>query len=69
MSKLIEYVSIGICGSYGDGDYRISTEIATMDDARYAEVQKAVFGAIAAMNDMRRNEKMKLHPAQKVSAT
>lgn len=46
MPKLIEYMSVGFCSGYGDGDYRVSMGVRELDRARYNELRLAVLGAL-----------------------
>ena len=46
MPKLIEYISVGFCSGYGDGDYRVSMDISQMDLKRYDELRLAMLNAL-----------------------
>jgi hypothetical protein len=59
MPRLREYVSVGICAGYGDGDYRVSMTVADLSIAEMNELRKAFIFAIAAAEQMWRDEQMK----------
>lgn len=52
MPRLIEYVQIGICASYMDGDYRISGDVANLSRQQMNELRHAFCGAIAITERM-----------------
>ena len=54
MPRLIEYVSVGFCSSYGDGDWRISCAIEELTQERFNELRSTMCAAIGQMEDMRR---------------
>jgi len=68
MPKLIEYVSIGICSGYGDGDFRVSASVCDLSPADYNELRLAFMGAIGAMEGMRRRHSEIVAAAQQKSA-
>ena len=68
MPKLIEYVSIGICSGYGDGDFRVSASVCDLSPADYNELRLAVIGAIGAMEGMRRRHNETIVSVQQKSA-
>lgn len=45
MPRLNEYVSVGFCSGYGDGDYRVSLEVQSLSRARVNELLLAMFHA------------------------
>lgn len=49
MPKLREYVSIGICSGYGDGDFAVSLAIADLSIAEMNELRCAACVAISVM--------------------
>lgn len=46
MPKLNEYISVGFCSGYGDGDYRVSMAVRELSRERYNELRLAVLGAL-----------------------
>lgn len=61
MPNLREYVTIGICGGYGDGDYRVSCSVAQLSLKEMQELRQAFCGALFTAEEMWRNERAK-HP-------
>ena len=59
MPNLREYVTVGICGGYGDGDYRVSCAVADLSAADMKELRAAFIGAIVAAEQMWRDAQMK----------
>lgn len=59
MPRLREYVTIGICAGYGDGDYRVSSEVANLSREDMTELRLAFVYAINAAEEMWRNEQRK----------
>lgn len=56
MSKLHTLIEVGFCKSYGDGDYRIGTEIAKLPRERFNELKLSALYALHHAEDMwRRN--------------
>jgi len=68
MPKLIEYVSIGICSGYGDGDFRVSMAVCDLSPADYNELRVACVTAIGVMENMRRRHNETIVAAQQKSA-
>lgn len=64
MPRLIEYVSVGFCSGYGDGDYRVSAAIADFTSAQMNELRLAMNAATYCMEDMWRNRQQKEQAAQ-----
>ena len=52
MPKLNEYISIGFCAGYGDGDYRVSMSVAELSRKRFDELQLATLGALRCAEDI-----------------
>ena len=52
MPRLIEYISVGICSGYGDGDWRISMDVQKMSRQSFNELKLAVLGALHSAEDM-----------------
>ena len=52
MPRLREYVSIGICEGYGDGDFRVSASIADLSRDDMSKLRQAFCVAIGVMEDM-----------------
>jgi hypothetical protein len=59
MPRLREYVTIGICAGYGDGDYRVSSEVANLSRKDMTELRLAFVYAINAAEEMWRDEQRK----------
>ena len=49
MPRLIEYMSVGICASYGDGDYKVSCAAADLTPAQVREIRQTIPVAIATL--------------------
>ena len=49
MPRLIEYMSVGICSSYGDGDYKVSVAASDLSLQQVREIRQIVPVAIAAL--------------------
>lgn len=61
MPRLIEYVSIGFCSGYGDGDYAISGKVADLSVDQMQELRAIAVCALYQMEDMwRRAQKPEL---------
>ena len=52
MPRLIEYMSVGFCAGYGDGDYRVSMTVCDLDRKAFNELKLATLGAIRCAEDM-----------------
>jgi hypothetical protein len=59
MPRLIEYVTIGICSGYGDGDYRVSCSVEGLSVAQMKELRQAFCGALFTAEEMWRNARVK----------
>lgn len=51
MPKRIDYISVGFCSGYGDGDYRVSMAVRNLDRKRFDELRLAVLGALRCAED------------------
>ena len=49
MPRLIEYMSVGICASYGDGDYKVSCGAAELTPDQVREIRQIIPVAIATL--------------------
>lgn len=56
MPRLNTLIEVGFCTSYGDGDYRVGTEIAKLPKQRFDELKLAALSAIHCAEDMWRRE-------------
>ena len=59
MTKLIDYMTVGICASYGDGDYRVSSNVRNLSREGFKELQLATLGALRCAEDMWRDAQPK----------
>ena len=59
MPRLREYLTIGICSSYGDGDFRVSCTVADLSYEEMSKLRQACCAAIGTMEQMWREEQMK----------
>lgn len=64
MPNLREYVTVGICGGYGDGDYRVSMAVADLSREEFTQLRLAMVYAIYAMEEIWRKEREKEAPVQ-----
>lgn len=55
MPKLIEYITVGFCSGYGDGDYRISCAVENMSKDEFNDLKLAALNAIHCAEDMWRH--------------
>lgn len=69
MPNLREYVTIGICGGYGDGDYKVSCAVADLSPEDMQELRLAFCYALFAAEEMWRKERAKLPENQAKSAS
>jgi hypothetical protein len=51
MPRLIEYISIGICSGYGDGDFRVSMDVCKLSRKSFDEVRLATLNALRVAED------------------
>ena len=51
MPRLIEYISVGFCSGYGDGDYRVFGTVGDLDRKALNELKLAMLGAIRCAED------------------
>lgn len=52
MPSLREFVTIGICGGYGDGDFRVSCAVADLSVKEMQELRLAFVSALYCAEDM-----------------
>lgn len=67
MPSLREYVSIGICSGYGDGDYRVSCAVADLSREDMWELRLAFIYALYCAEDMWRREQEKKQVGQQAA--
>ena len=58
MPKLNTLIEVGFCSGYGDGDYRVSSEIAEFDRAKFDELRLAILGALHCAENMWRSQRV-----------
>lgn len=63
MPRLNEYISVGFCAGYGDGDYRVSMAVGEMSRERFNELKLATLAALHCAEDMWRRAR----PAEQAS--
>ena len=51
MPRLIEYISVGICSGYGDGDYRVSMSVRDLSRNSFQQLQLATLQALRCAED------------------
>jgi len=51
MPRFIEYISIGICSGYGDGDFRVSMEVCKLSRKSFDELRLATLTALRVAED------------------
>lgn len=49
MPKLIEYLSVGLCSSYGDGDYSVKCSASELSPEQVKEIRQIIPVAIATL--------------------
>lgn len=54
-SKLRPILAVGLCNSYGDGDYRVSGEIQNLTVQQMKDLRAAMIGAIFQAEEMWRS--------------
>ena len=59
MPRLIEYVKIGICSGYGDGDYQVSATVANLSVEDMQQLRLAFVYALFCAEEMWRKEQGK----------
>lgn len=59
MPRLIEYISIGTCAGYGDGDFRVSAAIRDMTKKQFDELKLTTLSALICAEDMWRSAQAK----------
>ncbi len=52
MPKLREYITIGICSGYGDGDWRVSMDVQKLSHKQMQELITSTFHATRAAWEM-----------------
>lgn len=63
MPRLIEYLSVGICASYGDGDYKVSCAAADLTPAQVNDIRRTIPVAIATLEKYLQEAMAKHQPA------
>lgn len=51
MPKLIEYIRVGFCSGYGDGDYGVSMAVCELSRERLNELKLATLSALQVAED------------------
>jgi len=51
MPKLNEYISVGFCSGYGDGDWRVSLSVQDLSRERFNELKLAALFALHVAED------------------
>ena len=51
MPRLREYISVGFCSGYGDGDWRVSMAVRSLSRKQFDELRLAVLGALRCAED------------------
>lgn len=51
MPRLIEYLSVGFCSGYGDGDYKVSMAVCDLDAKQYNELRATCVAALGVMEE------------------
>lgn len=51
MPALIEYIKVGICAGYGDGDFSVSMSVQNLSRKQWEEVQLATLTALAVARE------------------
>jgi hypothetical protein len=46
MPRLIEYISVGICSGYGDGDFRVSMDVRKLSKKSFDDMRLATLTAL-----------------------
>lgn len=59
MPRLIEYISVGTCAGYGDGDFRVSAAIRNMTKKQFDELKLTTLSALVCAEDMWRSGQAK----------
>lgn len=67
MPRLIEYLSVGICASYGDGDYKVSCAAADLSPQQVRDIRQTIPVAIATLEKYLQ-EAMEKHAEKPVQA-
>lgn len=68
MPRLIEYLSVGICASYGDGDYKVSCAAADLSVDQVREIRQTIPVAIATLERYLQEALAKHQPAASQSS-
>lgn len=51
MPRLIEYISVGMCSGYGDGDFRVSMTVRNLSRQSFNELKLATLSALRCAED------------------
>jgi hypothetical protein len=51
MPRLIEYISVGMCAGYGDGDFRVSMSVRRLSRQGFNELKLAMLSALRCAED------------------
>ena len=57
MPKLDEYITVGFCTGYGDGDYRVSMKVRNLTKKQFDELKLATLSALRCAEDNWKSEK------------
>ena len=68
MPRLIEYLSVGICASYGDGDYKVSCAAADLSPDQVREIRQTIPVAIATLEKYLQEALEKGRPSAQMAA-
>jgi len=52
MPRLNEYISVGFCSGYGDGDFRVSCAVEGLSRESFNELKLATLSALNVADDM-----------------
>lgn len=64
MPRLNEYICVGFCSGYQDGDYAVSGQVANLSRERFMELMATVQFASKAAIEMWLDAERKRHPEQ-----
>jgi hypothetical protein len=51
MPRLIEYITVGICAGYGDGDFRVSMNVRSLSRESFKDLKLAMLSALRCAED------------------
>lgn len=55
MPSLNEYIAVGFCSGYGDGDYRVNMSVRDLSKNSFQELQLATLQALRCAEDQWRD--------------